>query len=637
MPTEGNQHPEDIRELLARSQTEELTDNEIDILAHNLTLHQIDQLPQDIMTAVWDKVASDTMAQQHMLSATSSATSTALQAFIEEIIPRIDTQQIADLTARLNETITARSHIMETVQQACDQLAGTVRESDAWRRQMEKLETLSTEVMRALRDVAGADTLKSVSESFIKLLPYIEQILDENPEAARMSFQQIKALAKKRMQAETMEQKNQRIQESKAKRINAENLGAVTDGGPEYFAVLAKKGMDNDFLTSNKIYGLRGPIEEHILENGKFIDIMDPQNDLVRLDRVHTGFLSFLLSLALSKTDLRETNSGNAIIPIYIPAVLKKWGIDYRNRDWSTKRDTGNAITAEASPEQLRYDAFMNLARPLMRAAGRLEDGVYSVLTFMSWDKKTETVVLSIPYMFKLIEQYLGNSGDAPIRYIFHANVMTENQTALEVASRLAIALVMRGVTRADKDAYGTPGPKKTKEVKTRKNKDGTTERTTTFYETQEIIDKDEVPAKAERTFTVSISFASLIRDCPQLADELEAIRNPEKPIESECGTAEEYNKQLEEYKNKVSHKSQRANKKLRDVFQAAVNILVNKSDAPQYYKDFDIFVIPASEKSPWKYQKEKRVMRYPTNSTLSDKLVLFHKGKNPAYIGHQV
>ena len=88
-----------------------------------------------------------------------------------------------------------------------------------------------------------------------------------------------------------------------------------------------------------------------------------------------------------------------------------------------------------------------------------------------------------------------------------------------------------------------------------------------------------------------------MIADCPQLQKELDAIRRSNAP-----------------------DKSQRVNKKLQDTFSAAIRIIMEKSDMPNYYAGLTITTgnLPR--------------FKAPTNSTLKDRLTVTHRGKNPDY-----
>ena len=99
------------------------------------------------------------------------------------------------------------------------------------------------------------------------------------------------------------------------------------------------------------------------------------------------------------------------------------------------------------------------------------------------------------------------------------------------------------------------------------------------------------------RIFRWEARFDSLIADCPQLRSELDEIRS-----------------------SGGKDKSQRVNKKLKDTFTAAIRIIMEKSDAPNYYAGLEIKT------------GKLDTFKAPTNSTLKDKLVITHKGKNPNY-----
>ena len=58
----------------------------------------------------------------------------------------------------------------------------------------------------------------------------------------------------------------------------------------------------------------------------------------------------------------------------------------------------------------------------------------------------------------------------------------------------------------------------------------------------------------------------------------------------------------------------------MRDIFTAAVRIIMEKSEMPKYYADFKI----TSGKLDY--------FKAPTKSSLNEKLIVTHKGKNPDF-----
>ena len=225
--------------------------------------------------------------------------------------------------------------------------------------------------------------------------------------------------------------------------------------------------------------------------------------------------------------------------------------------------------------------------------------------------------------MFKLVEYVkLHMKKHGAIRDIFHADIMTENQTAVELANRIAMGLIARGVTRPDSATYSNKNPREPiKRKVTKTAPDGAK----TITEETFALEPDQ-PATRDpksRQFSYTAKFSSLIEDCPELKKELDEIRS---------GQGEEERKARQEGKEEAEikaarqrdHKndSQRANKKLQDVFTAAIRIIMEKSDIPKYYKTLTIKTANFT------------TFKAPTNSTLNTRLVITHKGKNPDFTG---
>ena len=335
------------------------------------------------------------------------------------------------------------------------------------------------------------------------------------------------------------------------------------------------------------------------------------------LDEPHTTFLMALLRIA-DICDLREYNSkDNPMIGVYLPAFFRETGIDPRPREWD-KSAGAVKKRAPARDDQtlknLRVNRFMEFMRPLDNRVGAIAgEGYYTLARFISWDEKSDTAYISIPYEIKLAEAArLHADRHSAISTIFHADILTENEAAVELANRIAVGVIERGVTRSQADTYKNDTPRKPiRKTTTTTAADGTKKTETVTYQpdpepvtvTKERTDENGVTTTVTRTnprpriFRWDMRFDSLIADCPQLAKELDEIRS--------SGSKD---------------KSQRVNKKLKDIFTAAIRIIMEKSDMPQYYAGLTIKT------------GKLDTFKAPTNSTLKEKIVITHKGKNPDY-----
>lgn len=419
----------------------------------------------------------------------------------------------------------------------------------------------------------------------------------------------------------------------------ARNAGAITTLG-NHVATIADSMLQFCF-TSNDLKALPGDHEKFKFDKaGKLNEISLNGQPLQPLDDIHTGFLMALLQLA-NLSDIREYNSmDNPAIAVYLPAFFRETNIDPRPRehDKQTKElKKRQKPTDQTLIKRLRAQRFIEFMKPLDNRVGIIEgEGYYTVARFLRWDEKTDTAYIAIPFEIKLAEiARLHADNHSAISTVFHADILTENQTAVELANRIAVGLIERGVTRADSSTYQNQRkPIKKKTTRTAADGTKTVEELTFAPEPETTVTKSRTDEngitttitgtqKKKRTFTYSVKFATLIADCPGLQRELEEIRNGQGAAEK---AARDSKKKAEEIAaaRRSDHKndSQRINKKLKDTFTAAIRIIMEKSDIPQYYSEIAV--------------KTARLdaFKAPTNSTLNEYLTISHSGKNPNFAG---
>ena len=486
---------------------------------------------------------------------------------------------------------------------------------------------------------------KQAEQIYKKLYPYINKEIEEHQEKygwdaenpATIEELLSSAATKAREAGEYIptlivelseEEKNRRrhIHEAAERRELARQEGTV-DVTSTDLAIIANTNLGFSYFTSEVIKTLPGGVDMQSLmldKDGK-INLYDltqggkpTQEVLKEVDFIHTSFLMWLLGLAYNNSDLRETNSSNAIIPVYIPAVLNEMKIDPRPRERQRNKETNKNELVKRQEQwdmaELRREKFMSLLNPFLTMAAFFGDDLYQIVGFSNYIKETETVYLTIPYLFRLVEySKLNATKHGAIVNIFHADIMTENQTAVEVANRIAMGVVTRGL-RPDAKTY------KRKDKQTAKKE-----------VQQETIDKDgnKITIVSEikpRTATWSPKF-SIINDCPQLQKELDAIRNrkgdaEQAVLEAAKQIGKEPDKKAIENARKADRAAtpQKINNKLRDIFGAAYRIIMEKSDMPQYYVNFTIRT------------GNLKTFKAPTSSTLNTKLIITHRGKNPHY-----
>ena len=373
-----------------------------------------------------------------------------------------------------------------------------------------------------------------------------------------------------------------------------------------------------DALNAYSIYRLPSNVDlkQAFDDTGKLNVLMLQDKPLEGLTQIHTAFLMAVVQAV----SLTQIDDGDNTISFYLPAMCRELGIDPRT--YSSKRRAGQDYA------EMRLAAMLEIITPFDPFVGRTPDGsFYRVLTFVSYDKDSETMTISVPYFYRhkaITEQRATGQKHPQLNRLMHSSAVNEpNRAAVELANRILTGIVKRGV-RADYRTYNAE-PKKVAETVTRTSKDGQRTTTTTVYDTGSQTDDTPAPSK---TVTYKVKYQTLIDDCPQLKNELDEIINgkgkAEREAEERNASAEEIKKAREKDKKTIP---QRVNKKLKDVFTAAFRIIAEKSDAPARYLDFTLPTTTRTVKG-----KKSKAYDVPTKSTLARYMVITHRGRNPQY-----
>lgn len=580
----------------------------------HLTMGQIERLPDDERKLVWDEMARR-LAESPEIVTFINSVGNGMSAAIESA----------------QKTFSAIVPMLATAREKWDTIGNQLKET-------------SGKVLQAINSMLEGDGIEDYLQIWETLQPYMDEEYDADPDKynnngslgdliaaaarrARADGKDIPILKAEQGQAEQLEMNLTFPTEETAKEDEpqqapievARSAGAITTLD-NHVATIADKLFQYCF-TSRNIWQLPGKHDDFMFDiAGKLNELSLNGEPLQPLDEIHTGFLMALLKIATEYCDLREYNSkDNSIIPVYLPPFFRETKVDPRPREWDKE---AKAIKKRApaaddqTQKQLRINRFMEFMRPLDNRVGTIAgDGYYTLARFISWDEKTDTAYISIPYEIKLVElTRLHADRHSAISTIFHADILTENQAAVELANRIAVGLIERGVTRSQADTYKNDTPRKPiRKTKTTTAADGTKTTETVTYQpepepvtvTREKTDENGITTTVTRTnprpriFRWESRFDTLISDCPQLRRELDEIRS--------SGSKD---------------KSQRVNKKLKDSFTAAIRIIMQKSDVPQYYAGLEIKT------------SKFDTFKAPTNSTLKDKIVITHMGKNPNYTG---
>ena len=369
-----------------------------------------------------------------------------------------------------------------------------------------------------------------------------------------------------------------------------------------------------DALNAYSIYRLPSSVDrkQAFDDTGKLNALMLQDKPLEGLTQIHTAFLMAVVQAV----SLAQIDDGDNTISFYLPAICRDLKIDPRT--YSNKRRAGQDYA------DMRFNAVLEMITPFDPLVGRTPDGsFYRVLTFESYDKSSDTMTISTPYLYRLKAIAEQRAAEHPqLNRLLHSAVVNEpNRAAVELANRILTGIVNRGV-RADYRTYKAE-PRVSKKTVTRTGNDGQRTTTTTVYDNP----TDDTPAPS-KTVTYKVKYQTLIDDCPQLKNELDEIINgkgkAEREAEERGASAEEIKQARAKDKKTVP---QRVNKKLKDVFTAAFRIIAEKSDAPARYLDFTLPTTTRTVKG-----KKSKAYDIPTKSTLSRYMIITHKGRNPQY-----
>lgn len=308
--------------------------------------------------------------------------------------------------------------------------------------------------------------------------------------------------------------------------------------------------------------------------------------------------------------DMRELDEAQYTIPLYLPAICRELCIDARTDNRSGKGAYKNKRKQEASTitSDDRLKAIEKRLLPFDRVFAKLDDGsYYRLCTIDKYDKESEVLYISSPLFFHFKRKAQEKENPLLLTTLFKANIATERNTAaVELANRILAGIVRRGVTKPDAATYKSKR-KPTKRTTTKTDKNGAKSSITEYFEPDEIV----IPQHTKRSFTWTATFESLINDCPQLRSELESIKNAPAEIETSEGQKKPY------------RKTQAYNAKLKQTFSAAYRIILEKSDAPNYYSNLKFEPV-----------NKKGETMTPTTSTIRNCLKAIHSGKNANYHG---
>lgn len=381
------------------------------------------------------------------------------------------------------------------------------------------------------------------------------------------------------------------------RRAKAIENGAFTD--LEARAVIPTKEDYFDVFTRNKLFYITDKMRNSFdAESGRLNPITAgtlTTEDFDKITSTDPGLLAHVLHYVISSY-VTEAQYGNTV-PIYLPEFFRDNKIDPRKKQ--KDKETGIIKTDEAPIAEARYNKFIEMITPYEQVIGRFDNGdIYRFMTFESYNKESETVIISTPYLFEIARRVEARK----FNRLIHPSITSEpNKAAQEIAIRIVQGLATRGASIPD------PRPKVAE--------DQATERTT--YKTDEegnrvkIVEKfepDEPKPKEAKKWTYRTKFSTLIKECPLIQRELEEIAR--KTVEKDGKIIPHPNR------------NQLYNTKLKQTFEAAFRIVEERTDAKLYFENLTLH-----NRDP------KGNYKPPTKSQLNSLLIYTFTGKNPDYI----
>ena len=461
----------------------------------HLSINQINQLSQAEQDLVWDEISRQL------------AESPGFVAFMDSMVGAA--QNLDAISGGIATAIESAQRTFAAILPALTTTAQNLKSIET------KLADAGRKAKQAVDALLEGDGIEDYLQTWETLQPYMDAEFDENPDKyekanlgdliaaaarrARADGKQIPTLKAEQGQAEQMQMDLNLPTEETAKEDDqqtegqqtpiaaARSAGAITTLG-NHVATIADKLYQYCF-TARDLRQLPGKHDDFMFDAaGKLNELSLNGEPLQPLDEIHTGFLMTLLQIAKEYCDLREYNSkDNSIIPVYLPPFFRETKVDPRPREWDkAAKAVKKREPAAGDQKQLRLNRFLEFMRPLDNRVGTIEgEGYYTLARFISWDEKTDTAYISIPYEIKLVElARLHADRHSAISTIFHADILTENQEAVELANRIAVGLIERGVTRSQADTYKSESPRKPiKKTTTTTAADGTKTTETLHYQ----------------------------------------------------------------------------------------------------------------------------------------------------------
>lgn len=251
------------------------------------------------------------------------------------------------------------------------------------------------------------------------------------------------------------------------------------------------------------------------------------------------------------------------------PQTISFYAPDFCKKAGIDPREYSTKRDKTKSIKDLRWQAIYKRLKPLETVMGRSIDGVwYRILTIESYDKDREIIKVRTPYLANI--------------YKFLAV-----RTLEEKRSQVNMLFSSTVVNEPNGAAFELAN-----------------------YLLNQLLQLGNYSKSGNGVVKYTTRYSTLISNCPQLQRALDKIQT----------------------EGNAATRAQAYNAKLKQTFEAAYKIIYTKSDAQDYFIDFQINGVKSWKTTMQNGRKIPPNFRIPTKTQINDKLTISHKGKNPNY-----
>ena len=254
---------------------------------------------------------------------------------------------------------------------------------------------------------------------------------------------------------------------------------------------------------------------------------------------------------------------------LHKPQTISFYAPDFCRKAGIDPREYSSKREKTMSIKELRWHAIYKRLKPLETAMGTYVDGVlYRLLTIESYDAEREIIKVRSPYLAKIFE-------------------LLATKTIEEKRGQVNTLISSTVVNEPNSAAF---------ELAT--------------YLLNQLLQLGNYSKDGNGVVKYTTKYATLISNCPQLRRALDKIQREGNP----------------------ATRTQAYNAKLKQTFEAAYRIIFVKSDAQDYFTDFQINGVKSWKTTVRNGRNIPPNFRIPTKTQLDDKLIITHKGKNPDF-----